>query len=501
MTVFVNNKNVIINSKITLLQLCDSLGLSIPRFCFHKQLSVAANCRMCLVQLEDSTKPIASCAVTVNQNLSIITNSSFVKKARESILEFLLINHPLDCPICDQAGECDLQDQSLLFGTDRGRFFEKKRAVSDFNLGATVKTFMSRCIHCTRCIRFAAEISNSNELGLLGRGNSVKVSTFLNISLNSIFSGNLADICPVGALTSKPYAFSARPWELKGFYCIDIFDTFGSNFKVDTRGVEIIRILPSVQVNRTEHWITDKSRLFFDSLGKQRLLFPAIAVKQNLITKLAWSQIFYLVKTRIAQCLLLSLITHKLRFASNFSPMLSIGHDMGLNEAFAFKTITNFLPKFDIFINAQQISCVFKPIFRNIMLLQNKVFAKKQKNFLIVGSDLGLEAPTLGLQVNKLANKQDRLIFTIVARSDSSANLVSAGLSGMSFFLFIRGRVSICQFFSKNDLKLLFGGSTLFRRDCVDFLQNKSDNLFGNFSTQLLLPYYSQISLLEQFLS
>ena len=211
MKFYINNKLVETKKVYTIIQICSKIGIEIPRFCYHSKLSIAANCRMCLVQLENSLKPVASCAVSVLEGMSVYTNTNLVKKIRESVLEFLLINHPLDCPICDQGGECDLQDQTLIFGSDRGRFYEKKRAVKDLYVGNLIKTFMTRCIHCTRCIRFSDEISKEFNLGVLGRGNMMKITTYFVDSIKSPLSGNLIDICPVGALTSKPYAFTSRP--------------------------------------------------------------------------------------------------------------------------------------------------------------------------------------------------------------------------------------------------------------------------------------------------
>lgn len=208
---YLNNKLVISDTKYTILQASSSVGVEIPRFCYHPNLSVAANCRMCLVEVQGSNKPVASCAMQVTPESRVTTLSFFVKKTREAVLEFLLINHPLDCPICDQGGECDLQDQTLIFGSDRGRFYEKKRAVKNFFAGWLVKTFMTRCIHCTRCVRFNSEIEGESKIGILGRGGSMKISNFVNNKLNSGFSGNLVDLCPVGALVSKPYSFTARP--------------------------------------------------------------------------------------------------------------------------------------------------------------------------------------------------------------------------------------------------------------------------------------------------
>ena len=271
MLVYYNNKAIETSEKYTVLQLCSKIGVEIPRFCYHARLSIAANCRMCLIQIEDSTKPIASCAIGLVEGLRFYTNTSLVKKMRESVLEFLLANHPLDCPICDQGGECDLQDQTMVFGTDRGRFYEKKRAVTDFFTGMIIKTYMTRCIHCTRCVRFNTEVERENSLGVLGRGQNTKIGMYIKNSLKSKYSGNLIDICPVGALTSKVSSFIFRPWELRSIYSIDVSESNHSPIRIDFRGSLIIRILPKNTESLKFGWISDKARFLFDGLFYQRL--------------------------------------------------------------------------------------------------------------------------------------------------------------------------------------------------------------------------------------
>jgi NADH dehydrogenase (ubiquinone) Fe-S protein 1 len=228
-TVVINGVEVLVDKNSTVLQACESIGIEIPRFCFHERLSVAGNCRMCLVEVEKSLKPQASCALPVMNNMKIFTDTPLVKKAREAVLEFLLINHPLDCPICDQGGECDLQDQAMIYGSDSSRFYEYKRGVENKNIGPLVKMIMTRCIHCTRCVRFMSEVAGLGDFGTTGRGNSTEIGTYIEKNLNSELSGNIVDLCPVGALTSKPYAFKARPWELTSFDTLDISDGLGCN--------------------------------------------------------------------------------------------------------------------------------------------------------------------------------------------------------------------------------------------------------------------------------
>src|ERR1700748_227016 len=242
---------------ITVLQACELAGKAIPRFCYHERLSVAGNCRMCLVEQEKAPKPIASCAMPVAEGMVILTDSERAKKARKGVMEFLLINHPLDCPICDQGGECDLQDQAMAYGFDRSRYEENKRAVRDKDFGPLIETHMTRCIHCTRCIRFLTEIAGVQELGATGRGEDMEIGTYIERALGSELSANIIDLCPVGALTSKPYAFVARPWELGKTESFDVQDAVGASIRVDTRGREVMRILPRVNDEVDEEWISD----------------------------------------------------------------------------------------------------------------------------------------------------------------------------------------------------------------------------------------------------
>jgi NADH-quinone oxidoreductase subunit G len=261
---------------ITVLQACELAGREIPRFCYHERLSIAGNCRMCLVEQEKAPKPIASCAMPVAEGMVIKTDTPVVQKARKGVMEFLLINHPLDCPICDQGGECDLQDQAMGYGFDKSRYHENKRAVPDKNLGPLIKTSMNRCIHCTRCIRFATEVAGVEELGATGRGEHMEVTNYVSRALTSEMSGNMIDLCPVGALTSKPYEFAARPWELRKTESIDVLDAVGSNIRVDARGAEVMRVLPRLHEEINEEWISDKTRFACDGLKRQRLDRPYI---------------------------------------------------------------------------------------------------------------------------------------------------------------------------------------------------------------------------------
>ena len=272
----VNDIDVEVEEGLTVLQACEKAGFEIPRFCYHEKLSIAGNCRMCLVEMEKSPKPIASCAMPAADGMVIKTNTPKIEKSRKGIMEFLLTNHPLDCPVCDQGGECDLQDQSMFYGIDKSRFKENKRFVPDKNMGPLIKTQMTRCIHCTRCVRFATEVAGVPELGAIGRGEDMQITTYLEQSVQSELSGNVIDLCPVGALTSKPYVFEARPWELKKTETIDVMDAVGSNIRVDTYDWEVKRILPIINEDINEEWISDKTRYACDGLLNQRLDTPFI---------------------------------------------------------------------------------------------------------------------------------------------------------------------------------------------------------------------------------
>jgi len=294
----VNDNEIEVEEGLTVLQACEKAGVEIPRFCYHEKLSIAGNCRMCLVEMEKSPKPIASCAMPAADGMIIKTNTPKIEKSRKGVMEFLLANHPLDCPVCDQGGECDLQDQSMFYGIDKSRFKENKRAVPDKNMGPLIKTQMTRCIHCTRCVRFATEIAGVPELGAIGRGEDMQITTYLEQSVKSELSGNVIDLCPVGALTSKPYVFEARPWELKKTETIDVMDAVGSNIRVDTYDWEVKRVLPIINEDINEEWISDKTRYACDGLLNQRLDTPYIKYN-NKFEKASWNEVYKIIKSKI----------------------------------------------------------------------------------------------------------------------------------------------------------------------------------------------------------
>ena len=295
--IIINGKDIEFEKGMTVLQACELADVEIPRFCYHEKLSIAGNCRMCLVEMEKSPKPIASCAMPAAEGMNIKTNTVLVEKARKGVMEFLLANHPLDCPVCDQGGECDLQDQSLYYGVDKSRFVENKRFVKEKYMGPLIKTQMTRCIHCTRCVRFATEVAGVPEIGAIGRGENMEITTYLEKSMESELSANVIDLCPVGALTSKPYAFEARPWELKKTETIDVMDAIGSNIRVDTYDWEVKRILPIINEDINEEWISDKTRYACDGLLNQRLDTPFIKYNGK-FEKASWEEVYKIIKSK-----------------------------------------------------------------------------------------------------------------------------------------------------------------------------------------------------------
>ncbi len=294
----IDGQEVEVDAGLTVLQACEQVGIEIPRFCYHERLSIAGNCRMCLVALERAPKPVASCAMPVADGMVVHTDTPEVQKMRKGVMEFLLINHPLDCPICDQGGECDLQDQAMGYGLDHSRYTENKRAVEDKEMGPLIKTIMTRCIHCTRCVRFTTEVAGVTDMGMLFRGEHAEITTYLEKALDSEMSGNVIDLCPVGALTSKPYAFVARPWELKKTETVDAMDAVGSNIRVDARGAEVMRVLPRLNEDVNEEWISDKTRFACDGLRRQRLDSPYVR-RDGKLQPASWDEAFAEIKSRL----------------------------------------------------------------------------------------------------------------------------------------------------------------------------------------------------------
>ncbi|HEY6833612.1 MAG TPA: NADH-quinone oxidoreductase subunit NuoG [Pseudolabrys sp.] len=391
----VDGTEIDVPPEYTLLQACEAAGAEIPRFCFHERLSIAGNCRMCLVELKGSPKPVASCAWGVrdcrpgpNGEPPVVnTKTPMVKKAREGVMEFLLINHPLDCPICDQGGECDLQDQAMAYGVDASRYAENKRAVEDKYIGPLVKTIMTRCIHCTRCIRFSTEVAGVPELGAIGRGEDMEITTYLEHAMTSELQSNVVDLCPVGALTSKPYAFTARPWELGKTQSVDVMDAVGSAIRIDTRGREVLRILPRNNDAVNEEWISDKTRHVVDGLRAQRLDQPYVRVNGRL-QPATWKEAF-------------AVIANKLRPIDGPRLGAIAGDLASVEEMFALKDLMGRLGSANI--DARQDGAVFDPKWGRASYLFNATIAgiEQADALLIIGANPRREAAVLNARIRK----------------------------------------------------------------------------------------------------
>ena len=392
----VDGREIDVPPEYTLLQACEAAGAEIPRFCFHERLSIAGNCRMCLIEVAGGPpKPQASCAMAVKDLMPnkdgtpkvLSTKSPMVRKAREGVMEFLLINHPLDCPICDQGGECDLQDQAMAYGVDNTRYHENKRAVEDKYIGVLVKTIMNRCIHCTRCVRFATEVAGVPELGAIGRGEDMEITTYLESAMTSELQGNVVDLCPVGALTSKPYAFAARPWELNKTESIDVMDALGSAIRVDTRGREVMRILPRVNEDVNEEWISDKTRHIVDGLRTQRLDQPYIRQGGRLVPA-SWSDAFATIAAKVK--------------GTKADRIGAIAGDLAaVEEMFALKDLMGRLGATSI--DCRQDGAAIDPAQGRASYLFNSTVAgiERADALLIVGANPRKEAPVLNARIRK----------------------------------------------------------------------------------------------------
>ena len=394
----INGKEIEFEKGMTVLQACELAHVEIPRFCYHEKLSIAGNCRMCLVEIEKSPKPVASCAMPAAEGMNIKTNTAFVEKARKGIMEFLLANHPLDCPVCDQGGECDLQDQSMYYGIDKSRFVENKRQVKEKYMGPLIKTQMTRCIHCTRCVRFATEVAGVPEIGAIGRGENMEITTYLEKAMESELSANVIDLCPVGALTSQPYAFEARPWELKKTESIDVMDAVGSNIRIDTYNWEVKRILPRLNNRINEEWISDKTRYSCDGLLKQRLDIPYIK-KDNKLKKSSWDEA-------------IELILNKIKSIEPGEIGGHIGDMINLENALAFKKLFKVL-------NSNNLEFREKKLYINSTNKINYIFnssingIEESDLILLVGTNPRHEATMLNARIRKTFVQKNIPIFSI----------------------------------------------------------------------------------------
>jgi NADH-quinone oxidoreductase subunit G len=428
----VDGKEIDVPPEYTLLQACEAAGAEIPRFCFHERLSIAGNCRMCLIEVVGGPpKPQASCAMGVkdlppNKDGSpkvLSTKSPMVKKAREGVMEFLLINHPLDCPICDQGGECDLQDQAMAYGVDSSRYKENKRAVEDKYIGPLVKTIMTRCIQCTRCIRFSSEVAGVPELGAIGRGEDMEITTYLEQAMTSELQGNVVDLCPVGALTSKPYAFAARPWELNKTQSVDVMDALGSAIRIDTRGREVMRILPRTNDDVNEEWISDKTRHIVDGLRTQRLDQPYVR-ENGRLRAASWKEAF-------------AVIAEKVKAAAPNRIGALAGPLAGVEEMFALKQLLAALGSQNI--DARYPGSPLHPKHGRSSYLFNSTIAgiEQADAIMLIGSNPRREAAVLNARVRKRYLKGNVLLGLIGEKADLTYpyNYLGAGPESLAQFV------------------------------------------------------------------
>jgi NADH-quinone oxidoreductase subunit G len=428
----VDGTEIDVPPEYTLLQACEAAGAEIPRFCFHERLSIAGNCRMCLVEVQGGPpKPQASCAMAVKDLPPkkdgtphvVSTRSPMVKKAREGVMEFLLINHPLDCPICDQGGECDLQDQAMAYGVDATRYRENKRAVEDKYIGVLVKTIMNRCIHCTRCVRFATEVAGVPELGAIGRGEDMEITTYLESAMTSELQGNVVDLCPVGALTSKPYAFAARPWELNKTESIDVMDALGSAIRVDTRGREVMRILPRVNDDVNEEWISDKTRHVADGLRTQRLDQPYVR-KGGRLVPASWQEAF-------------AAIAAKVKSAKPDRIGALAGDLCAVEEMFALKELMGRLGS--VSIDCRQDGAALDPANGRASYLFNPTIAgiEQADGIMLIGTNPRREAPVLNARIRKRWRASNLKIGVIGEKADLTYDYAYLGAGPDSLAEFV----------------------------------------------------------------
>ena len=512
-TIKVNQKEVEVNKNLTVMQACEIAGEEIPRFCYHDKLSIAGNCRMCLVEVEKAPKLMSSCTMPLMEGMSIITNSEKVKLGRKGVMEFLLINHPLDCPICDQGGECDLQDQAMYYGFDKSRFSENKRAVENKNMGPLVNTIMTRCIHCTRCVRFASEVAGVPEIGMLGRGENAEITTYLEKSITSELSGNVIDLCPVGALTSKPYKFKARPWELKRTDSIDIFDGVGSNIRIDSRAEEILRITPRVNEDINEEWITDKVRFNYDAYYNQRIDKPYIKKGSKLLAS-NWEESLDILKNKLKKSSPFALVGPQTdletgyavsKFMSNFGAdrvEVRTDNQTILNDnpfSYIFNTGILDIEESDLIILIGVNPKLEAPII-NYKILKSYNRGNDVYN---IGDDINLNYPTnyLGKDINSL---QDQNLIEKIKKSKNPIIIVGSAYSShatpedlKSLFVFSKNHNLITE--SKNNLnfltpyasrvgQLLIGNTQSQEFEPMNFLASK----FKDGSYDVLLSFNSE---------
>jgi len=486
----VNDREIEVDPNLTLLQACEEAGEEIPRFCYHERLSVAGNCRMCLIEVKGGPpKPVASCAQNVKDLRpgpdgappELFTNTAMVKKAREGVMEFLLINHPLDCPICDQGGECDLQDQAVAYGRGGSRFEENKRAVEEKHMGPLIKTIMTRCIQCTRCVRFATEVAGVDDLGLVNRGENAEITTYLEKAVESELTGNLIDVCPVGALTSKPYAFTARPWELRKTETIDVMDAVGSNIRVDARGREVLRILPRLHEDINEEWISDKSRFIWDGLKRQRLDRPFIRKDGQLIPA-SWDEALALVADKLKA-------TPKEKIAGIVGDLVNVE---------AVKALSDLLDQIGTpHRDCRQDGSIIGSMGRQSYLFNSSIAGLEEADvILLVGTNPRKEAAIINARLRKIwLNDLDVEIGLIGERSDLTFDYthIGDGASGLSDLT--NGQGSFSQSLKNAKRPAIIIGSSIFTRADAPAILNEIAKL--DESIQFIKDEWNGLNILQ----
>lgn len=483
----INNIECLIPENYTILQACEYIGLEIPRFCYHKELLIAGNCRMCLVELEKSPKPVASCAMQIMPNMNIFTDTPLVRKAREGVLEFLLLNHPLDCPICDQGGECDLQDQSLLYGSDRSRFYDFKRSVEDKNCGPLIKTIMTRCIHCTRCVRFIDEIGGNAVLGTTNRGNGTEIGTYINKNISSELSGNLIDLCPVGALTSKPYAFKGRSWELKNKNTIDIFDGLGTNTVTQIRGQEIMRVVPGINHDINKEWISDKVRYFFDGLKYQRITSPIL---QNNETNSNWKEVLNLVKKL-------------LQTSKEIETYGVVGKLTNIENTYMFKKfLTHFSNHNTKIVNETYVNnLTFN--FSDEFTFKNSLTDFSSNDLcVLIGTNLKTESPVLNSHLKKRYMQGNFEVYHLGANDQQTFPVIQCGFNLIDLIKIVEGRHYLSKKISQSTNPIFIINNTVFNntdneliKNLLNILKNQCKRKFKNWNNFNFLSNYANLNL------
>ena len=472
--VFINNKAVLVQNNTSVLEACEKIGILIPRFCYHERLNVAGNCRMCLVEVEKSPKPVTSCAFPVAPEMRIYTDTPLVQKARENILEFLLINHPLDCPICDQGGECDLQEQSLTFGSDRSRFFFNKRSVQDKQCGPLIKTIMTRCIHCTRCVRFFQDIAGDTNFGTTLRGQDTEIGSYIGKNLTSELSGNVIDLCPVGALTSKPYAFMARPWEIHSTETIDISDSVLSNIRIDVKETEILRVLPLLNDTLNEEWISDKSRFSFDGLINQRIGNPFIKEHTSFLKLFGWQKALKLFN-----------IKHK-----TFKPSEILFISGNSLDFETLKILKETSQNLNINLISEQFLDLDSTLLSNTRFNSNFNDILNSDLCLTIGTNIRFEASLLNVRIKKRSKVGNFTKASIGLSENCTYENISLGNSIDTLIQISEGKHIFCKKLAKSKSPCIILGSSIKKRldsksisKLIENLSNNinivSDNWFG----------------------